>query len=174
VTAVDQATAFAVEQFLYREALLLDEGRFEEWLALLDDEVRYVMPTRPVRDVRSGGADGPADGGRPRLHYLEEDRASLAQRIERMATGNAWAEVPPSRTTRVVSNVLVGTGPRPSTLGVTSNLVLYRHRLESEVELFVGRRDDELRPVDGGFRLAARTITLTANVLPGKNLSVIF
>jgi 3-phenylpropionate/cinnamic acid dioxygenase small subunit len=174
VTAVDRDLAFAVEQFLYHEALLLDEGRFEEWLALLDDEVRYVMPTRPVRDVRSAADDGTADAARVQLHYLEEDRTSLAQRIERMAAGNAWAEVPPSRTTRSVSNVLVRPGPRPATLAVSSNLVLYRQRLEGEVELFVGRRDDELRPVDDGFRLAARTITLTANMLPGKNLSVIF
>jgi 3-phenylpropionate/cinnamic acid dioxygenase small subunit len=176
VSSPDRDLVFAVEQFLYREARLLDEGRFDEWLDLLDDDVRYVMPTRPVRQVRSSSAAQAEGNGPPTtvLHYLEEDRASLTQRIERLRAGNAWAEVPPSRTTRVVSNV-VAERSATGTVAATSNLVLYRQRLADEVELFAGRRDDRLVPAgEHGFRLAARTITLTANVLPGKNLSLLF
>lgn len=154
-----------VQQFLYVEAMLLDEGRYRDWLALLADDVRYVMPTRPT-----GRGDWPA----PALAYLDEDRKGLELRVERLETGMGWAEVPPSRTQRLVTNVMV-TGERGGgELDVRSGFLLYRSRLETEVELFCGHRDDVLRRVATGLRLARRTVVLAANVLPGKNLSVFF
>lgn len=156
---------FAVEQFLLEEALALDEGRFEDWLSFLDDGVRYVATTRPA------GTPRPALD----VAYLDENRTSLGQRVERMAQGTAWAEVPPSRTQRLVTNVLLRPTGEPGTVGVLSALLLYRSRLESEVELIVGHRDDVLRIADDdviGFRLLSRTITLALNSLPAKNLSV--
>ena len=59
-------------------------------------------------------------------------------------------------------------------LDVRSGFLLYRSRLETEVELFCGHRDDVLRRAGAGLEIARRTIVLAANVLPGKNLSVFF
>jgi 3-phenylpropionate/cinnamic acid dioxygenase small subunit len=162
--APDAELRFAVEQFLHEEALALDEGRFDDWLALLDDDVRYVLTTR------APGAPVPAVD----VPYLDEDAASLGQRVRRMAEGNAWAEVPPSRTQRLVTNVLLRPADEEGAVRVISALLLYRSRLEAEVELIVGRRDDVLRRTgDGpGFRLARRTITLATGSLPAKNVSV--
>ena len=46
---------FEIEEFLYQEAELLDERRFEEWLELLTEDVRYFMPIR--RNVKFGELD---------------------------------------------------------------------------------------------------------------------
>jgi ethylbenzene dioxygenase beta subunit len=155
-----------VEQFLYHEARLLDERRFEEWLALLTDDIHYVMPIRPARQIgRQRSSD--AAGG---LSYLEEDLFSLKQRVERLASGMAWAEEPPSRTARLVSNVQVSESGEA--LDVHSVVLLYRQRGDFDVEHLCGHRGDVLRRVDGSLRIARRTVTLAANGLPGRNLGV--
>lgn len=154
-----------VTRFLAWEAALLDDDRFAAWLDLLTDDVRYRVRCRPVLDLPADRADG------PELWYLDEDRRSLGQRVDRMAEGTAWAEVPPSRTQRLVTNVLVE--PRgDGTVLARSALLLHRVRLEAEVETFAGTRHDTIRVVDGDLRLAGREVVLAANALPGKNLSL--
>lgn len=155
---------FEVTRFLTWEALLLDEGRCAEWLALLAPDIHYVVATRSANA---------AEGSRSPLTVLDEDHRSLSQRIERFALGGVWAETPPSLTQRIVSNVLVQ--PMRDTadlLAAHSAIVLHRTRLEREVEQFIGRRDDVLRSTATGLRLVRRRVTLAANALPGKNLSV--
>ncbi|MPY94867.1 MAG: benzene 1,2-dioxygenase [Acidimicrobiia bacterium] len=189
-----------IEQFLYYEAFLLDEGRFREWLGLFTADVRYCMPTRPIRSRRPGAAER-VESEVPELAYLDEDYDSLRQRVERLETGMAWAEQPASRTERLVSNVLVrphdatrppsaadatrppgaagevgeaGAPEAAESVDVRSVLLLYRHRGAFEVEQFCGHRDDVLRREEGEWRIARRTILLAANGLPGKNLALFF
>ena len=38
-----------ITQFLYHEASLLDDWQFRDWLAQLDDDIRYTMRTTPRR-----------------------------------------------------------------------------------------------------------------------------
>ncbi len=93
----------SVQQFLFREARLLDERRFDEWLALFSDDCFYWMPTRFNRlrdgidetwqvDKETEGLDG--------LAYFEDNKQILRRRVERLKTGMAWAEDPPSRRLR--------------------------------------------------------------------------
>ena len=161
----DAQLVFEVTRFLAWEALLLDEGRYAEWLALLAPDIRYVVATRSTSTTESG---------RTALPVLDEDHRSLCQRVDRFALGGVWAETPPSLTQRIVSNVLVQRSrDATDSLAVHSAILLHRTRLEREVEQFVGRRDDELRRIGGQLRLARRRVTLAANALPGKNLSVL-
>src|SRR5262249_7675040 len=104
-----------VEQFLYREARLLDERRFEEWGELFADDVHYWMPTRANRLLAE------IDGELSRedeVNFLDENKTTLAGRVARLRTGQAWAEDPPSRTQHIVANVQVEEGERPSELRV--------------------------------------------------------
>jgi len=161
-----------IEQFLYHEARILDERRYEEWYALLADDLHYFMPTRYNRlrreaDREFSGADEAA--------FFDEDKRSIAVRIRRLNTGMAWAEDPPSRTRHLISNVTVRTCG-PLEYEVDCYYLLYRSRLEREVETFVGMRHDRLRRKDGaaGFEIVRRVIILDQAVLLARNLSFFF
>jgi 3-phenylpropionate/cinnamic acid dioxygenase small subunit len=78
----------------------------------------------------------------------------------------------------MVSNVQVEdiTPPQgePEEVTVRSRFLIYQNRVETETYLFVGRRIDRLRKIDGGWKLAKREILLEQNVLLAKNLTVFF
>ena len=171
-----------VEQFLFREAHLLDECRFAEWLDLLTDDIRYWMPTMGRHYVASCKAFAPLDrdsarpdfSGEKELAYLDETRDTLTRRVARFDSGMAWAEEPASRTCRFISNVMVDEGDTNGGLNVRSNFILYRTRGELERDFYVGSRQDVLRSVGGGWKIAYRKILLPQNVLAAKNISNFF
>jgi 3-phenylpropionate/cinnamic acid dioxygenase small subunit len=172
-----------VEQFLYREARLLDERRFHEWLQLLTDDVRYWMGNRSNRYPKSSKAIAILDPGRyveddltkeDELAILDEDKTTLNARVARLDTGMAWAEDPPSRTRHMISNVEVEPGETAQEIKVYSNFIVYRSRAETEQDFYVGTRRDVLRRVEGAWKIAGRKITLDQNVLSAKNVSIFF
>jgi 3-phenylpropionate/cinnamic acid dioxygenase small subunit len=160
-----------IEQFLYFEAALLDERRIEEWVALMADDVKYVMPIRGNRSDRDmakefSGADG--------LAYYDESKESLQFRMRKLKSGMAWAESPPSRTRRLVSNIRVVPSADGIQFKVRSSFMLYRTRLERQVDTFVGERQDLLRRVDSPahFEIVERRILLEQATMLAANLSV--
>ena len=172
-----------IEQFLYCEARLLDERRFEAWLALFTDDVRYWMPVRTTRYPRRSKAIAVLDPGRREedelgkesdLAIFDESKETLGRRVARLDTGMAWAEDPPSRTRHLVTNVEVEPGETEAEIRVYSNFVVYRSRGETEQDFYVGARRDTLRNVDGAWKIARRTIILDQNVLLAKNVSIFF
>lgn len=105
------------EEFLYREARLLDERRFEEWLGLWTGGGRYLVP------------GGPGDDPGEEAAIVDDDRATLADRIARLRSPAAYAQSPPSRTVRVVSNVEVAAPGAGPSADVHSSLVIFESRL---------------------------------------------
>ena len=170
VAAVGHDLWHAVQQFLFREAQFLDERRFEEWLELFTSDVYYWMPGR----FNSGdkGQDGVFQSGD--LALFEESKQTLANRIARFRTGMAWAEEPPSRTRHLITNVQVDAGERAGELRVWSNFLVYRTRMEHDMDTFVGCRVDIFREVDGRWKIARRTILLDQAVVSSSNLSIFF
>jgi 3-phenylpropionate/cinnamic acid dioxygenase small subunit len=172
-----------VEQFLFREAGLLDEGRFREWLELLADDIRYWMPAMGRRYRVSSKALAMAStdhcverefSGEGELAMLDETKQTLEKRIARLESGMAWAEEPPSHTCHILSNIAVVEGNPDTQVVVHSNFVLYRTRGESEQDFYVGRRHDVLRRVDADWKIAYRKIFLPQHVLAAKNVSNFF
>ena len=159
-----------IEDFLYFEAELLDERKLREWLTLLTDDVRYWMPVRqkpherPMEVVEELSKPGES-------YYFDDDIKSLTIRVERTYAKNAWAEAPPSRTRHLITNVRVKKDDG-NEIEVHSNFMLYRTRMESDKDMFVGTRQDILRRMNGGFKIARRTIILDQAVLDAKNISV--
>ena len=160
-----------VEQFLYLEAALLDDGEFHEWLALFAEDIHYWMPTRYNRTRRERDRDSSAAN---EIAFFDEDLASLKMRVKRLDTGLAWAEDPPSRTRHLVTNVRIRPRDTSGEYDVTSNFLLYRTRLETDLNIFAGERQDVLRKTGEGWRIARRKIVLDQNVVLAKNLSVFF
>ena len=172
-----------VEQFLYREARLLDDRRFHEWLQLFTDDVRYFMAGRSNRYPKSSKAIAILDAGRyvesdvtgdDELAILDEDKTTLAARVARLDTGMAWAEDPPSRTRHMISNVEVERCESEAEVKVYCNFLVYRSRAETEEDFYVGARQDVLRRVGGAWKIARRRLVLDQAVLTAKNVSVFF
>lgn len=160
-----------VEQFLYKEASLYDERRYRDWLDLLTDDIRYYMPM--LRNVKFGEHEREQTREMEDLNWIDEGKDILTKRMEQILTGVHWAEEPLSRIVHVITNIQV-VDDRGDELDVKSNFVTYRNRVETETDLFVGRREDTLRRVDGGLKIARRKVILAQNVLLAKNLTLLF
>lgn len=158
-----------IEDFLFHEADLLDDRRFEEWLDLLTDDIRYWMPVRfnPQGKGPIEAELATPDGN----YYFDDTRETLAIRVERLGLDNAWAEQPPSRTRHLITNIRIR-DVQDSELDVHSNFLTYRTRLERDKDMFVGKRLDRIRRVDGRLKLARRTIILDEATLGAKNISI--
>jgi len=143
-----------VEQFLYREARLADEHRYDDWEALWTDDGHYWVP--------AGGDDtDPAT----RMSIINDNRNRIATRISQLKTGRRHSQIPRSRLRRVVSNVELE-GPD----AVGANFVLVESR-ERGKELWAGRYTYRLRLVDGELRMASKKVVLVDNELAIPTLS---
>lgn len=161
-------TAQDCERFLYAEARLLDQGRFADWLALLDSDIEYRVPVR--RALMKGAGAGFSD----RAFFMDEDHGSLALRVERLASEFAWSENPPTRTRRIVANVLVDRLHSASEIDVTSNLVVYCLRGDDPVpKVISGERQDRLVMRPQGWRIRRRVVLLDATLLGMESLSIL-
>ena len=163
-----------IEEFLYAEADLLDERRFEEWLELLTDDVRYWMPM--ARNFQFGEAEREWTRELQDLAWFDEGKITLTQRVQQIMTGIHWAEEPASRVTHMVTNVkVVDVAPSveaPVEVMVRCRFLVYRNRLHDETDMLVGKRRDVLRKVDGGWKITRREVFLDQNVLLAKNLTI--
>ena len=165
-----------VAEFLYREADLLDERRYAEWLDLLADDVRYWMPMR--RNVKFGEEEREFTRDRTDINWFDEGKETLARRVKQIETGIHWAEEPHSRISHLVANVeIVEAAPsveEAREVAVRCRFLIYRNRVETETDLLVGKREDLLRRAEDGWRIARRKIILDQNVLLSKNLTFFF
>ena len=160
----DIARHHAVEQFLYREAALLDDGQEEQWLELFSDDARYHMPTREINELEAGDAA---------LSLINDGLEQLRLRVARLGTGLAHAEQPRSRTRRNVSNVLI-TADTGDEISVRSNIWIFQARLERTEALFSAVRFDTLRIAgEDEFLISERRVTIDQVVLP-RSLSIFF
>ena len=165
-----------IEEFLYREADLLDERRYEDWLGLVAEDVRYWMPMR--RNVKVGEAEREFTRAGQDINWFDEGKETLTRRVKQILTGMHWAEEPVSRISHMVSNVrLIEVNPsaaKPAEVTVRCRFLIYRNRVETETDILVGKREDLLRRTEGEWQIARRKIVLDQNVLLTKNLTFFF
>jgi 3-phenylpropionate/cinnamic acid dioxygenase small subunit len=165
-----------IEDFLYREADLMDERRYEEWLALLAEDVRYWMPMR--RNVKVDDLEREFTREGRDISWFDEGKETLTRRVRQIQTGIHWAEEPVSRISHLLSNIqLVEVNPSPADpaeVSVRCRFLVYRNRVETETDILVGKREDVLRRVGEGWQIARRKILLDQNVLLSKNLTFFF
>ncbi|HEY3302158.1 MAG TPA: 3-phenylpropionate/cinnamic acid dioxygenase subunit beta [Candidatus Binatia bacterium] len=158
-----------IERFLYHEARLLDSLRFRDWLALFTDDARYRMPT--IENVQNLERAYESDD----LHfgYFNDDKQGLALRVSQLDTGLRHAEVPPSLTERLITNILVEPSEASDEVNAYSNFLVFQVRHGRHETSFTGRREDRLRRTDQGWKIAAREIIMLRPVLP-RTLSIFF
>src|SRR5271169_3730569 len=166
----------AIEDFLYREADLLDERHYDEWLTLLAEDVRYWMPLR--RNVKMDDLEREFTREGRDISWFDEGKDTLTRRVRQIQTGIHWAEEPVSRISHLLSNIqLVEVNPSaadPAEVSVRCRFLVYRNRVETETDILVGKREGLLRRVGANWQIARRKILLDQNVLLSKNLTFFF
>lgn len=157
---------FSIQQFLYREARLLDEDCYDEWYRLIAEDIYYHMPavrSRYKRERKVHAVD---------TDHFDDDYGSLRLRVERLKRPGVPSMDPSPRTCRIVGNVEVETTTRPDEYRVHSTIQLTRNRLYDQDERLSARRIDLLRHEDTGrFKLVRREIHTTQNVVEMRNLN---
>jgi benzoate/toluate 1,2-dioxygenase beta subunit len=158
-TPPDPGLRAQCEEFLYLEARLLDDGRFEEWLDLYSAECLYWIPARV-------GAD-PARA----VAIALDDRRRIEDRVVWLRSAYIWSQIPRSRTVRMISNVeVVRDG---DDLLVHSNFLLHDVRADRHVT-HVGRYLHRLATGDAGFQVRTKQIHLADCDQAHENTSIIF
>ncbi len=167
----DRDLHYELEQFLFREARLLDSGRFDEWLDLFAEDATYWVPSRLTIQ---GNREGIPEEGELAISTMNDDKKFLEARIRRLDTGFAHAETPASRTRHLITNVEIeldeGGGDEVTAY---SNFVVFQGRREKTDYQFFGRREDRLRRVNGSWQIARRKVVLEHTVLP-RGISIFF
>lgn len=167
---VNAETARRVEQFLYKEARTLDSERWDDWLALMAEDIHYWMPSienrRRADKIKSYQEDGGA--------YFNDNLQDLGRRVLRFKQPSAWAEDPPTRHTHVIAGIEVLQSEKADEYIVHSTFVNYRSRVEKDNDMLIGRREDVIRETPNGLKIARRKILITQSVLMCKNLNTFF
>lgn len=166
--SVSDATIRAVTDWLFSEAELLDTNRYRDWLKLVTADLQYSVPLRVTRERE---ADSDIVEG---IAHMDDDWDAMEMRILRLETEYAWAEQPPSRSRRFVTNIRVRQRENPEELFVTSSLLLYRTRGDVPTyDVLSGQRRDVLRWMEEQLRLASREVLLDQTTIMTHNLSLI-
>ena len=166
-----------LSEVLHAEAELLDDGRYDEWLDLLTEDVTYVMPLRlNVAMAELGERERTRPGAE--VCWFDEGKGTLRKRVQQLATGVHWAEEPRSRVSHLVTNIRL-LGVTDSEAELSCRFVVHRNRVAAETDFFVGRRRDTLRRAVpgagiGGWQLCRRELLLDQHVLTAKNLTLLF
>ena len=141
------------ERFVYREARLADEQRYDDWEALWTDDAVYWVP-----------ANGDAVDPEREMSIIFDNRARIATRVKQLGTGKRHAQTPPSRLRRLISNLelIDAESGRPGDIGVGANFVVFESR-ERGVTMWGGRVRYTLRPTADGLKMARKTVVLVDN-----------
>ena len=157
-----------LERFYFQEARLLDNRQYQQWLALVSEDISYVMPARtnPLVNNRERGNEGMISVERELegsesmgCPLREETYIHLMVRVERAFKVNSWSENPPARTRRIVGNIEL-MGREGEDLAVLSNFHLYYARPGYESCVYSGQRRDTLEQQDGGLRIRRREVVM--------------
>jgi N,N-dimethyl phenylurea N-demethylase beta subunit len=153
-------------RFLALEAKLLDERRFEEWLELLDDDIVYEVP---LRQTKSNYRDEHPENA----FHIRDSKALIKNRVDRLKSGFAWSETPPSRTLRLLGNVFVSAIRSADVIEVESAMLLYRQRgTDATSDVIPVRRRDVIRFAGEHGKLLSRRAELLETVMHTPNLGI--
>ncbi len=179
---ISPAEQRALERFYFHEARLLDSRQYQQWLALVSPDIRYVVPSRsnPLVDNRQRGEEamisvereleGADSLGCP---VREEGYIHLMLRVERAYKINSWSENPPARTRRIVGNIEV-MSQADEAWEVWSHFHLHYTRPGDAAFLYAGQRRDRLQPGEEGFRLLGREVILDYSDIAYPTLGLLF
>lgn len=148
VTDIAERDGF--RRLLEREARLLDQLRYDDWLALYAAECIYWVPSTP----RAGDP-------RREIAVMFDDRRRIEDRVYRLRTGFAWSQAPVSRTVRLITNVEVFTTTRDAVRMLRSNFLISEF-WDNETRVLTGWAGHRVvRDGEGdGWKIKAKQVNL--------------
>ncbi len=162
-TASDRLDAARCEAFLLYEARLLDEAKFDAWLALFTPDAWYWVPSEP-------GQKSPHDT----VSLIYDDRQLLETRVRRLSSPRMYSQEPRSRTSRIVANVTIEeTDAAARAATVRSKLMLIEFRRD-EQRLFGGTAWHRLVLGEEDIRIAWKRVDLVNCDAPLDGITVPF
>jgi ethylbenzene dioxygenase beta subunit len=165
---VDDKTLKEVVEFLIKEAEVLDNHKYFEWLEMLADDIEYVMPVRITREKTEEELKKELSDSQ--YHFIG-GKDILEMKAKRLVSEYAWSENPPSRTRHLITNIRVEKGEKDNEVKVKSYVLFIRSRRdEAESEILSYERHDVLRKVNGKWKLAKRFMISDFTVIPLRNL----
>lgn len=149
-----------IEAFVFREARLADEARYDEWEALWTPDALYWVPPRP-------GVDPSKE-----VSHIYDNRQRIATRIRQLKSGFRYSQTPASPMRRVVSNIEIERRP-PDEYEVGANFMLMELAVQStrNMNFWGGRILYRLRRMDGHLAMAVKKILLVDADEPIANLA---
>lgn len=161
--AVSEQERRELETFVFLEAQLADESRYEEWEALLAAQVRYWVPV--IQDNPDPDRD---------VSIINDNRSRLATRLRQLRTGTRLSQSPKSVMRRMLANMTFAkTGEGSFT--IEANFVIYEYQMQSvnEVNVWPGRVEYGLVTQDGQLRMALKKVMLIHAAGPIPSLAFI-
>jgi 3-phenylpropionate/cinnamic acid dioxygenase small subunit len=166
-SAVKMARAEA-EEFLFREAALIDQRRFSDWLEMFSADGRYWVPANSF-DINP----------RDHVSLINDSRARLEDRVFRLGLTTMYSQNPLSRTVHMISNVQVGADQKDQVV-VNSCFLIGSVRegdwrqnglgIDSQ-PMFFGRYEHTLRHESGHWRILLKKVLLLQNDIPVGNIT---
>src|SRR5688500_12056116 len=141
-SAAAEADIRELEQLLYREAHCLDDrSRWDEWLGLFTDDALYWIPyTRDQPDYVNHAS------------ICLENKLQLEVRLGKLRHGRSWSQQPPSRTARVVGNIMIeGTDPASGEMIVKSSFTMFEFRRD-QYQPYAGLYTHRLRRAGNSWK----------------------
>jgi 3-phenylpropionate/cinnamic acid dioxygenase small subunit len=149
-------------RLLEREARLLDQLRYDDWLSMYSPECIYWVPSTPK-------------GGDPRreIAVMFDDRRRLEDRVYRLRTGFAWSQAPASRTVRLITNVEAFTTASDDARMLRSNFLISEF-WGNETRLLAGWAGHRVVRDGGGWKIQAKQVNLIDCDQSIRNPSIVF
>jgi 3-phenylpropionate/cinnamic acid dioxygenase small subunit len=163
MSAVSMELVVAAQSVLFREALCLDSQRWDDWLALYDEDATFWIPAWTDEHRLSASPDSELS-----LMYCAA-RAGLEDRVWRIRSGLSVASTPLPRTAHAVSSPVVShaEGTEAARLQVESSWTCHVHNPKRRAEhVFFGRYEHVLRQGPAGWRIASKKVVLMNDTIP--------
>src|SRR6516162_8657428 len=149
------------EQFLIHEARLLDDGKFEDWLALFAPDAWYWVPSEP-------GQPDPLET----VSLIYDDRRLLETRVRRLASPRMYSQEPRSRTSRIIAGVTIEANDRASCT-VRSKFMMVEYRREQQ-RIFPGTAHHRLVQSDGRIMIDWKRVDIVNCDAPLDGITIPF
>lgn len=148
-----------IEQFLFREARLADEGDYDGWESLWTDDGVYWIP--------ANGDDIDPDR---QMSIVYDNRSRIALRVRQLKHDKRHSQNPRSRLRRLLSNIEILATDDGADVVVGANFLVYESR-DRGTTIWGGRNEYRLRQVDGQWRMARKKVMLVDNDRPLSTLA---